>query len=310
MPSPTALRYDPRLRKRSWRVEGRSSWDGFLADARERFGDDEKLVRTLWHGGLLLNGRPVVVDAPPGEVAAGSWVAAWSFEREPEPVVLGRERLLLDEGGLVAVDKPAWLPVQGTRASQRLGVEAQLRALLGEPRLIAVHRLDRQTSGVVLFARTRAVAREIGAAFAARRVEKTYLAWVAPPPLRETFAVTGLLARAPHPSRFKFAIAATGKPSETGFRVRAREGERALVEARPLTGRSHQIRVHLAAEGCPVVGDELYGPPYAPPLPASAERVLLHAASLRLPFRDGWLELVAPLPEDMRQEPAPGPVRA
>ena len=97
MPSPTALRYDPPLRKRSWRVEGTSSWDGFLANARERFSDDETLARTLWHGGLLLNGRPVVVDAPPDEVAAGSWVAAWSFEREPEPVVLGRDRLLLDD---------------------------------------------------------------------------------------------------------------------------------------------------------------------------------------------------------------------
>jgi 23S rRNA-/tRNA-specific pseudouridylate synthase len=103
------------------------------------------------------------------------------------------------------------------------------------------------------------------------------------------------------PPRFRFELreraARDTRPSETRFRVAKRAGERALVECLPRTGRTHQLRVHLAAGGTPICGDDLYGPPWRE---GAASRVQLHAATLRarLAKRGGETELVAPLPAD------------
>jgi 23S rRNA-/tRNA-specific pseudouridylate synthase len=191
--------------------------------------------------------------------------------------------------------------VQGTRSSQRLSLERVLRERLAAADLVPVHRLDRETSGVLVFARDAATARRLGHAFAARRVEKRYVAAVWPAPALTEFTVHGWIERAPDPARFRFALAETPGPgrreSETHFIVRATHGGGALVDAVPMTGRTHQIRVHLAAAGSPISGDPVYGRADAP----TADRCLLHAASLRICFDDGThLALDAPWPEDLR----------
>jgi 23S rRNA pseudouridine1911/1915/1917 synthase len=275
-----------------------------LAEAARRLaGTPASAERALWHGGVHVNGHPLDGAAPPRSLAPGSWVAVYAFEREPEPVRFDAARVLHDADGLVAVDKPPWLPMQRTRATARLSLEAALRALLQDDSLVAVHRLDRQTSGVALFARGAAGAwasREL----AARRVAKHYLAVVAPPPPQDAFAVAGFLARAPDPGRFRFALhpepRQAARFSLTRFSVMERRAVRALVEARPETGRTHQIRVHLAASGSPIAGDLLYG------AVATAERVLLHAAALALARPDGsLLRIEAPVPTDVRDGLAP-----
>jgi 23S rRNA pseudouridine1911/1915/1917 synthase len=280
-------------------VEAERSLAELLAEVGARLeGTAASAERTLWHGGLHVNGHPLDGDAPPRAVPGGAWVAIYAFEREPEPVGFDPARVLHDGDGLVAVDKPPWLPMQRTRATARLSLEATLRARLGDGSLVAVHRLDRQTSGVALFARGAAgtwASREL----AARRVAKRYLAVVAPPPEREAFAVEGFLARAPDPARFRFALLASPREaarwSMTRFGVRERHAGRALVEAQPETGRTHQIRVHLAAVAAPIAGDTLYGSL------APAGRVLLHAASLALARPDGSpLHIEAPVPADLR----------
>jgi 23S rRNA pseudouridine1911/1915/1917 synthase len=259
--------------------------------------------RVLWHGGLHLDGRPVDPDRPPRRVAAGTRVAAWGFAREPEEVPLGRDAVLLDARGVVAAAKPAWLPTQATRASRRLGLEARLRALLGCPGLVAAHRLDRATSGVVLFARDAAAAAWLGRELREGRVARRYLAWVAPVPAWSETVVRGFLARAAHPARIRFALHDAPRPgaraSETHLRRIAVCGERALLEAHPRTGRTHQIRVHCAAAGHPVVGVDLYGPAWAPGRPSAAGRALLHARELRFRLPGGEERAVrAPLPAD------------
>jgi RluA family pseudouridine synthase len=249
-----------------------------------------------------VNGHPLLLEHAPAELAAGSWIRLHAFAREPEPLALAEGALLHEDAELVAVAKPAWLPMQGTRASQRVSLEAALRARLGDPELRAVHRLDRQTSGVALFARGAQAARALGRLFAERRVAKRYLALVAPPPAEEAFEVEGAIARVAHPARPRFGLApeGRGRASHSRFRVLAAAGGRALVLAEPITGRSHQLRVHLAARGSPLVGDDLYGPPFAPGAASAAERVQLHAFRLALPPRGGRLALVleAPLPAD------------
>jgi RluA family pseudouridine synthase len=294
-----AERFDPPLVVRRFVTEREVSLGELLAEAARRLaGTTACAERALWHGGLHVNGHPLDGDAEPRAVPGGAWVAVYAFAREPEPVALDPARLLHDGDFLVAVDKPPWLPMQRTRATARLSLEAALRALLGDDSLVAVHRLDRQTSGVALFARGAAGAwasREL----AARRVAKRYLALVAPPPAHDAFAIEGFLARAPDPARFRFALHAEPREaarwSLTRFRVIERRAGRALLEARPETGRTHQIRVHLAAAGTPVAGDALYGSD------AAAARVLLHAASLELARPDGTkLRIEAPVPGDVR----------
>jgi 23S rRNA pseudouridine1911/1915/1917 synthase len=296
---PDSERFDPPLVVRRFVVERELTLAELLADAARRLaGTPACAERALWHGGLHVNGHPLDGDAPPRSVPGGAWVAVYAFEREPEPVAFDLARVLHDADGLVAVDKPAWLPMQRTRATARLSLEAALRDLLGDESLVAVHRLDRQTSGVALFARGGAGA-WASRALAARRVAKRYLAVVAPPPQHDVFAVEGFLARAPDPARFRFALHAAPRAaarwSLTRFSVNERGAGRALVEAHPETGRTHQIRVHLAATGSPIAGDLLYGSV------GTAERVLLHAAALALVRPDGSpLRIEAPPPADVR----------
>jgi 23S rRNA pseudouridine1911/1915/1917 synthase len=304
--SPEAERFDPPVWKARWLVERALAWPDFLDDARARIGARAaQLARALWHGGLHVSGGPVDPDGPPAHVAAGAWIAVYGFVREPEPVAFDTARILLDADGVVAVDKPPWLSTGRTRASFRGSLEVVLQELVGDRTLFAVHRLDRQTSGVALFARGRERLAELGRAFRDRRVEKRYLACVSPAPHADAFAVSGLLGRAPHAARFKFGLFAEPgegrRASATQFRLVRRVTRGALVEALPETGRTHQLRVHLAAHRTPIAGDDLYGSPWAAGAPHAAPRVLLHAASLAIPRGGGaTLAIEAPEPDDLR----------
>jgi 23S rRNA pseudouridine1911/1915/1917 synthase len=302
--SAAADRHDPPLVVRRFVTGVALCPDALLIEVGRRLaGTPASAERALWHGGIHANGRPLDAEALPASLPAGAWIAVYAFEREPEPVAFEPSRVLYDGDGLVAVDKPAWLPMQRTRASARFSLEASLRAQLGDASLVAVHRLDRQTSGVALFARGRDGAwasREL----AARRVEKRYVAVVAPPPERDAFEVEGWIARAPDPARFRFALLPLAEPearfSRSAFTRLRRSAARALLEARPETGRTHQLRVHLAAAGAPVVGDDLYGPPFAAGAASSAPRILLHAAALELCRPDGsTLRIEAAPPPDV-----------
>jgi tRNA pseudouridine32 synthase/23S rRNA pseudouridine746 synthase len=303
--SPAARRFDPPVRATRWLELRTLGWDAFVAEAGERAGlDSIGLARVLHHGGIWLDARPLDLARPPREVREGVHVAVYALAYEPEPVPLPDDLVLHDADGVVAASKPAWLPVQGTRASQRVSLEAELRARLECPELRAAHRLDRQTSGIVLFARDGERAGFLGRALQERRIERTYLALVSPQPKEEEWTVTGPLGPAKLPPRFRFELRARAerdtRPSETLFRVVSRASERALVECRPKTGRTHQLRVHLASGGTPIAGDDLYGPPYREGAPTSASRVQLHAATVRarLAKRGPEVELHARPPED------------
>jgi 23S rRNA-/tRNA-specific pseudouridylate synthase len=303
--SPDAERFDPPVWKLRFVPERELSWDALLQEACARLGDlAPALARVLWHGGIHVAGRPIDGDAPPRSVAAGEWIALYGFVREPEPIALDPHCILWDAEGLVAVDKPVWLSMQRTRASVRSSLEDQLRALLGAPDLQAVHRLDRQTSGVALFARDRMRAAELGRAFHDRRVHKRYTACVSPAPAEERFVVSGWLGRVMHPARFRFGVFAEPGPerreSHTRFRVLKRCARGARVEALPATGRTHQLRVHLGAHGTPIAGDDLYGPPWREGAAGAAPRVLLHAAELGLERAGRPLRIEAPEPADLR----------
>ncbi|MCB9552795.1 MAG: RNA pseudouridine synthase [Myxococcales bacterium] len=288
---PAAARFDPPVQVWRWTTPP-LEWAAFAADARARAGlDAAAWEAVLWHGGLwIARRRPTPGEAVAGEVALYAFAAPPATP--PPPVVLA------EQGAVIAVDKPAWWPTQGTRASARFSLEAAVQALVGDPAARAVHRLDRQTSGVVLFARDGATAGRLHARFRERAVDKSYRAIVEGQP-PAAFTVTGRLRRVAHPQHSLFALGDDGAQSESRFTVVARGPARAAVDARPLTGRTHQLRVHLAHAGCPIVGDDLYGPGWRPGDP---ERLLLHAHALALTLDGRELAVEAPVPEGFSVE--------
>lgn len=213
---------------------------------------------------------------------------------------------------LIALNKPAGLSL-ATRRTAPGEVEARLRQLLAPGRplselgpLFLVHRLDVGTTGLVLLARSTATLRALSQALAAGAIHRTYLALVWGKPRPQEGVWDGPLAPDPKDRR-KMRVDPAGKPAVTAYRRLAHAAPVSLMLLRPRTGRTHQIRVHLAAAGHPIVGDDLYGGPrhhgvrdrdlrriLAPPHP------LLHAWRVELPEGFGVKAISAPLPETFR----------
>lgn len=209
--------------------------------------------------------------------------------------------VLYEDGWQVAVNKPPGMLTQPApeRLPGELSAVEHLALQLSyreghRVELKVVHRLDRVASGLLLFAKHHDAAAALSRLFAGRSVDKVYLAVVSGHPPAET-TITAPIAPDPLlPGRFR--VAAGGKKAVTNLRLLATAGRVSLVEVRPLTGRTHQLRVHLQSIGCPIVGDNVYGSPVEAPRP------MLHAFGLSLPHpKDGQkLQLTAPLPLDFR----------
>lgn len=179
---------------------------------------------------------------------------------------------------LVVADKPAGLPAVPGRPSE-LHDCLWHRVRAEVPDALVVHRLDMATSGLMLFARGAAVQRSLSAAFAQRRVDKRYVAVVAGV-VRADRGEIDLPLAADWPNRPRQQVdAERGKASLTRYAVLERGAGATRLELEPLTGRSHQLRVHLAAIGHPILGDTLYTDAATQ---AAAPRLLLHASGLGL----------------------------
>lgn len=238
--------------------------------------------------------------AKPGlKLEGGEWISCDPYSPtqegrvEPEP---GELEILHEDEQLVVLDKPANLAVHpgagrpdGTLANRLLAAYPEIDAVGGPGRPGIVHRLDLGTSGVLAVARTASAHRSLSAAFAERRVHKTYLAVGYGTPKEAEGTVTAPIARHPQ-KRKEMTVLLSGRPAETGYRAIASESGLTLFELHPVTGRTHQIRVHLKHLGHPIVGDPVYGEARwkgldKPRRKAAAEfeRPALHAWRLELP---------------------------
>ncbi len=209
---------------------------------------------------------------------------------EPWLTVLHRDRDLL------VVDKPSGLlSVPGRQPGWR--DSALSRARRDHDPVYDVHRLDMDTSGVLVLALRRKAEAALKAQFEARTVAKRYLARVAGQPAEHGEIDLPLTRVGGLPPR-NVVDHDRGKPARTRWRVLRRDADSAVLELEPLTGRSHQLRVHLAAIGHPILGDRLYAPPE---LVTAAPRLMLHAWSLALdhPYRGERLCFEAPVPEGL-----------
>ncbi|HXK11208.1 MAG TPA: RluA family pseudouridine synthase [Vicinamibacteria bacterium] len=236
---------------------------------------------------VLRPGQSVVWRRPPWE----------------EPVVPLGFAILYRDADLVAAAKPRGLPAVPNGGFLEHTLLHRVRRI--HPEVVPLHRLGRGTSGLVLFARTEAARRALAAAWRAGRVEKEYRALVRGVPA-EAFTVDVPIGLVPHP-RLGRVHAATpgGKPAVSHVRVLARRDGETVVAVTIPTGRPHQIRIHLAAAGHPLVGDPLYveggRPGPDPALPGEGGyRLHAHRLALAHPASGRRLELECPLPPELR----------
>ncbi len=256
-------------------------------------------------------GERVLVDVPPPRPAG---IAA-----EDRPLAV-----LFEDDAILVLDKPSGLTVHpgsgrkdGTLANALVFRLRGLPTAFGSDRPGIVHRLDKDTSGVLVVAKTDAAHRGLAKAFAAREIEKEYAAVVHGPVEGESGSIDLPLGRS-SAGRTRMAVRESGgRAATTGWRVVERLPLHTLVVCFPKTGRTHQIRVHWRAEGHPIVGDPLYGWK-ASPGDSLVPRLMLHARKIAFahPTTGERVAFEAPLPTDflagveaLRSLPAAGPRR-
>ena len=230
-----------------------------------------------------------------------------SLELVPEPdIVLD---VVYEDDDLLIVDKPAGLVVHpspghdtGTLVHALLGREggAEYGGIAGVQRPGIVHRLDRNTSGLLMVAKTDRAQTSLMAQLKARRVKKTYQALVQGSVAAAVGRIEAPLARDPK-NRIRMAVVPDGRPSVTGYRVRERFARWTLLELDLITGRTHQLRVHLEAIDHPIAGDPVYGTGTSRRGPDGLERLFLHAWRLELtsPSDGHLIRAEAPLPAEL-----------
>lgn len=265
-------------------------------------------------GRVLVDGRPA---ARPSEALRAGTEIRWDPPARAEDRIepeAGALALLHVDPHLLAIDKPAGLVVHpgagrstGTLVHRLLARFPELAGVGGPGRPGVVHRLDRDTSGVMLVARTEAAYRALVRQFGERRIDKRYLAIVHGRPRTAAGSIEAPIGR--HATeRQRMAVRAAGRPARTGWRVRATCAAAAWLEIELHTGRTHQIRVHLKHLGHPLIGDPVYGENRWRAL-AGADRTVvsrfprpaLHAWRLALehPVTGEPLRLEAPVPSDL-----------
>jgi 23S rRNA pseudouridine1911/1915/1917 synthase len=241
--------------------------------------------------------------APTDVLRAGSWLV-WRRPPWEEPLVPLAFAVLYRDEHLLAVAKPRGLPALPNGGF----LTHTLLHLVNKhfPDAVPMHRLDRGTSGLMLFALTPPARREVAAAWREGGVEKLYRALVSGTPSEATFTIDKPIGPVPHPRLgHVHAVSPGGKPALTQVRVIRAQNGTAVVEVNLATGRPHQIRIHLAAAGHPLVGDSLYASGGLlrdePGLPGDpGYRLHAHRLSLTHPITQGRLELECSPPEELR----------
>jgi 23S rRNA pseudouridine1911/1915/1917 synthase len=264
-----------RSRLQAWLKSGHIALDGARAEARRPVAGGERIVLV------------------PPQLAE---VAAPQAQRMPLKIVH-------EDRDIIVIDKPAGLVVHpGAGQPDRTLLNALLAhspQLAAVPRAGIVHRLDKDTSGLLVVAKTVEAQADLVKQLAERSMRRTYLAVVQGDP-PASGVIDAPIGRDPR-SRVRMAVSHRGKPSRTAFRVVERFGRAALVECRLETGRTHQIRVHLQHIRFPLVGDSVYrrGTRHGLPFPRQA----LHAAELTLkhPATQKAMSWRSPLPRDLKR---------
>ena len=261
-----------------------------LLDARSGDSQDKLRPENLKPSSRVQEGSTYRVVLPEFE----------NMEIDPEPVDF---RVIYEDQDILVIDKPAGLVVhpapghwRGTLVHGLLWRYPEMARLGNRLRPGIVHRLDATTSGLMLVARSQSAMEELQRMFSQRQVTKEYLALLHGSTARHEGTLSGPIARDPR-NPLRMAVVADGRPALTGYRVLWNKGAISLVVCRLFTGRTHQIRVHMAAMGHPLVGDALYGAPRED----GFERVFLHSWKLGFthPVTGAEMAFRLPLPREL-----------
>ncbi len=261
-----------------------------------------RCAQLIKEGWVLLDGQAARPSSP---VRRGSMVDV-VVPSPPSSVLVAQEMpltVVYQDAHILVVDKPAGLTVHPgpghpdhTLVNALLALAPDLADAGSTGRPGIVHRLDKDTSGLIAVARTNVAYLSITRQLKARQVSKTYVAVVTGTVAREQGEVDAAIGRHPR-HRKRMAVASSGREALTRYRVLTRLPGHTLVEAYPVTGRTHQVRVHFAHIGHPLLGDSTYGK-----ASTVVGRHFLHAARLGFHLPPGeleWREFEAPLPEDL-----------
>ncbi len=274
--------------------------DRFVADSLPELSRTR--AREIIDAGLVtVNGRPgkAALKLETGDVVTVTVPPEKPLGVAPEAIPL---TILYEDDDLLVIDKPAGLPVHPapghpshTLVNAVLNYLPALKGDAGDLRPGIVHRLDKDTSGLILVARNRAAQAHLAAQFAARTVAKTYLVLVRGTLTPERGVIEAAIGRDSR-NRQRMAVVEKGRAARTAYEVKKVFRGYTLAEIHPETGRTHQIRVHLNAIGYPVVGDATYGVPVP-----FLDRQFLHAHKLtfRLPSTGEDVTFTSPLPPDL-----------
>ncbi|HJS29371.1 MAG TPA: RluA family pseudouridine synthase, partial [Anaerolineales bacterium] len=265
-----------------------------------------RLQRWIREGRVTVAGRPAaksgqLLDKPCRIIVEVP--AVITADIEPEAIPLD---IIFENQDLMAVNKPAGMVVHPSPGHSRhtlvqaaLAHAPEIEGVGGVRRPGVVHRLDKDTSGIILLAKNDHAHRYLQRQFQQRSVEKTYLALLDGHPPTPSGRVEAAIGRDPaHRQRMAVTTAGRGREAISEYRILERFPRHSWVEVRPLTGRQHQIRLHMAFLGCPVVGDRVYG--YKQPS-VPLERHFLHASrlALQLPGEKGRRSFDAPLAPEL-----------
>ena len=262
--------------------------------------------RLIEEGLVTVDGRQL---KPAEHLAAGANVSVTLPPPAPAPGLVAENipvTVIFQDFDLMVVDKPAGLTVHpapghptGTLVNALLAIAPDLKGISGTLRPGIVHRLDKDTSGLIIIAKNDRAMRALQRQLKDREVHKTYLALVHGVPKPPQGVIEAPVGRHPK-NRKKMAVVAGGRESQTRYRVREEiaGGRYALLEVEPVTGRTHQIRVHMAALGHPIVADAVYGK-----RSEVLGRQFLHAWKLAfaMPLGGREVEFESPLPLDLRE---------
>ena len=270
-----------------------------------------QLTRQVSEGAVTVNGQ---MAAPSRKVRAGEVIAWTKPAARPSRELRAQDiplHVVYEDGSLVVLDKPPGLVVHpaaghedGTLVNALLAHCRDLRGIGGELRPGIVHRLDKDTSGLLVVAKDDATMAALGADFAIHRVRRVYDALVVGRPPRAAGTIDTLHGRDPHVRKRFSTRVKTGRRAITNWRLVEDLGRAALLQAELETGRTHQVRVHLAALGCPILGDTTYG---RSPRDAAVRKIAqtlgrqaLHARVLGFvhPRTGAWLEFQSDPPAD------------
>lgn len=284
--------------------------DAYLAQRLHRYSRSA-VQKLIGEGQVSVAGRAVKAST---RVAAGQTVIIRYPRREEPPAAADRLEILYEDDWLLAVDKPPRMLSHPTDKVVENSVTSVLKKQLDGRKAHLAHRLDRETSGVLLLSKDPATARLLTDAFFERAVRKRYLALVGVPLEWKKKTVDAPIDYEGGEIMVRQAVGA-GQPAITDFEVLATNATLSLVAARPRTGRLHQIRAHLASLAAPILGDKLYTGDGAYYMKAvrkeltdadldalGAPRQMLHAETLELahPVSERPLAIRAPLPSDFR----------